>query len=212
MNPAIDNKTRAVSFFEFHGMTLLVAEHQGKRYVEAKPLSDLIGLAWRATRQTIQADDNLILYGTKRLAPAVFNVFPDTSIRAEAVVGPSEGGDATENESSGGVLHILFERIQMFLSRVNTGQLRGKGNREAANYLLSLQIEWAQVLHKYEAGDVVSKKSRRDDAGLVANLMKTRSLAKPCESAAFDLMVRDAMAEMGYPAGIDPQQDLPLAS
>lgn len=212
MTHATDNKTRPASFINFHGMTLLVVENGSKNYVEAKPLSDLVGLAWRATRQTIQADDNLILYGTRRLVPPVFNVCPDTSIRVDGAEKPSEVGEETGNESSEGVLHILFERIQMFLARVNTGQMRGKGNVLSANYLLTLQIEWAQVLHRYESGDVVSKKGRKDDAGLVANLMKTRAVAKPHEAAAFDLMVRDAMAEMGYPVALDPQQSLPLES
>lgn len=142
----------------------------------------------------------------------VFNVCPDTSIRVDGAQKPPVVGKETENELSEGVLHILFERAQMFLARVNTGQMRGKGNDSAANYLLTLQIEWAQVLHKYEMGDVVSKKGRKDDADLIANLMKTRALAKPWEVAAFDAMVRDVVAEMGYSSGLDPQKSLQLES
>lgn len=239
MNPAIDNKTRAVSFFHFHGMTMIVAEHQGKRYVEAKPFGDLLGMKWRSLRDTVQAGDNAILYGAKRLLPPVFNVCTDTSIRVDTVkqgsnlglpakneaeidvLGPtggpldpdlsgSDGRQEPENTSENGVLFILFERVQMFLARVNTSNMRVKGNVTGANYLLALQIEWAQVLHGYEAGDVVSKKARMDEQARLSNLMKTRELARPCEQAAFDRMLRDAMAEMGYPIDLDPQQTLPL--
>lgn len=227
MNPVIDNKTRAVSVFDFHGMTLIVAENGGKRYVEAKPLGDLLGMKWRTLRETVQAGDNPILYGTKRLIPPVFNVVVQKNSQVneseidvsgpprgplDPVSGGSDASPETDNTSENGALFILFERVQMFLARVNTTQMRVQGNVSGANFLLALQIEWAQVLHLYEAGQDVSKKSRKDDQALMANLMKTRVLAKPCELAAFDRMVRDAMADMGYSAGLDPQQDLPLAS
>jgi hypothetical protein len=226
MNNAIDNATKAVSFFDFHGMTMLVTRHQGKRYVEAKPFGDLLGMRWRTLRETLQSGDNAILYGTKRLIPPVFNIFVAKNDRLNEsgieVSGPPRGpldpvcdvvedGSETENTSENGVLHILFERVQMFLARVNTTQMRVQGNVMGANYLLALQIEWAQVLHQYEAGDVVSKKGRMDDQAFVANLMKTRALAKPYELAAFDRMLRDAMADMGYQLDFDPQQALPLS-
>jgi hypothetical protein len=212
MKNATDNTTRAVSFFDFHGMTMLVAENGGKRYVEAKPLSDLVGLNWRTTRPTITSGDNLILYGICRLIPPAFNVLGSARAPLDHVSGVPEQGSETEIASENGVLHILFERIHMFLARISTSQMRVQGNVTAANYLLSLQIEWAQVLHKYEMGDVVSKKSLADDANLVMNLMKARAIAKPREALAYDTMIANAFAAMGYELPDDPQKSLPLQS
>lgn len=223
MSNSTDNTTRAVSVFDFHGMTLIVAENGGKRYVEVKPLGDLLRMDWRRLRDTVQEGDNAILYGTKRLIPPKFNVIkndPSKESDIDVLGGlkppldpdliPSAGGESAEKSSEIGALHILFERVQIFLARANTSRIRANGSEFAANYLLTLQIEWAQVLHKYESGDVVSKKGRKDDADLIANLMKTRALAKSWEVAAFDAMVRDVVAEMGYSSGLDPQKSLPL--
>lgn len=223
MNPVIDNKTRAVSFFEFHAATMLVVENAGKRYIEVKPLGDLVGMDWRRLRDTVQDGDNAILYGTRRLIPVKFNVVERNHVNQSGIDvsgGPrppltptldaDKGGVVTENPSETGVLHILFERVQMFLARVKTNQMRVQGNESGANYLLTLQIEWAQVLHKYEAGDVVSKKGMAEDASLLMNLMKARAIAKPREVLAYDTMIANAFAAMGYELPVDPQQFLPL--
>lgn len=217
----IDKSTRPVHFADFHGMTLLVVENGGKNYVEVKPLGDLLGMRWRTLRETVQSGDNPILYGTKRLMPAVFNVVRINVDSLTDVSGPpggpqtpdtevATGAHETENVPADGVLHMLLERVQMFLARINTSQMRVQGNNTGANHLLTLQIEWAQVLHRHVMREEVVTKSRKDHAALVANLMRTRALARPHEVAAFDSIVRDFMVQMGYPPALDPQQALAL--
>ena len=64
-----NRSTRAVNFINFHGLTMLVVEHQGIDYIEAKPLCDLSGIDWRGARRALQEGDNAVLYGVQRLIP-----------------------------------------------------------------------------------------------------------------------------------------------
>lgn len=213
------NTTRPVSFINFHGMTLLVVENGGKNYVEVKPLGDLVGMKWRTLRETVQSGDNLILYGTRRLLPVLFNVLRTNKALLTDVSGPprgpqtpgqevSEGVSETENESENGVLHILFERVQMFLARINTSQMRVQGNVVGADYLLALQVEWAQVLHKYDLGEQV----KVFQAELIKLINARAGKTTPAEATALTALIGKTLAEMGHPLPADPQHSLPLES
>lgn len=214
-----------VTFIDFHGMKLLVVENVGKQYVEVKPLGDMLGMKWRTLRETVLEADNAIRYGTKRLLPAEFNRMPDTTIRVEAVsplstgsLGPPRGPlgadldgigepDQTEIRPEIGVLHILFERVQMFLARVNTSQMRVNGNESGANYLLALHIEWAQVLHKYDMGQSVAVKAQRDGVAELEKLAKLRTLmVTTAEKDAASVLIREAYANLGCLLADDPKQ------
>ena len=217
MTTSINNTTQPVSFIRFHGMTLLVVENGGKHYVEAKPLNDLVGLNWRTTRPTITSGDNVILYGIRRLVPPSFNVLGSPSTPESASGSPSvdvsgiAGCPQTANLDgpSEGVLHILFERVQMFLARVNTSQMRVQGNVTGANYLLALQIEWAQALHSYETNGVARKNGHKEGLAELMGLYKVRSLAEtPGERAALAALFRDSFEALGHPLPADPQQSL----
>lgn len=207
-----------VTFIDFHGMKLLVVENDGKRYVEVKPLGDMVGLDWRTLRDGVQRDDGAILFGTRRLLPVVFNVVPDCVDESIAVSGglkppldpgltTTEGDSQTENGPKKGVLHILFERVQMFLAQINTSRVRANGNENAANYLLALQIEWAQVLHKYDMGQSVAVKAQRDGVAELEKLAKLRTLmVTTAEKDAASVLIREAYANLGCLLPEDPQQ------
>lgn len=220
-----DKKTTPVAFIAFHGLNLLVVENGGKRYVEVKPLGDMLGMKWRSLRETVLEGDNPILYGTKRLLPPEFNRLPDTSVREVAVSPLSTGGlgplrgpldpeldgatdtDQTETGPEIGVLHILFERVQWFLSRIHTGRLRVNGNEGGANYLLALHIEWAQVLHKYDMGQSVAVKAQRDGVAELEKLAKLRTLmVTTAEKDAASVLIREAYANLGCLLADDPKQ------
>ena len=202
-------------FIRFHGLTLLVVEAAGVQYVPAKPISDLLGLDWRNQRAAIQAGDNAVLYGACRLISPLFNAFE----RGDITPLPPAGGQAevdghTESTSQSADrradLYIRLDRAQMFLARVNTSRVRSHGNVDAANFLLKLQIEWAEALHAYELHGVAVKQGTLAERRLLNDLMKSRVLAGPREKPAFDRMISDALAELGYPLAENGQQTLPL--
>lgn len=54
-------------FIAFHGINLMVYQHQGTAYVPLKAIVDLIGTDWRTAKRSAIDGDNQILYGTIRL-------------------------------------------------------------------------------------------------------------------------------------------------
>jgi hypothetical protein len=210
MTITTDNTTRPVNFIRFHGLTLLVVENVGLEYINAKALNDLVGLSWRKTRDTIQSGDNVILYGTRRLVPPVFDVLGDPRVLQKPVVGQFGVGAGTENTTLQGDLYLQLQLARMFLARVNTSQVRAQGNASAADFLLALQLEWARALHAYETDGIAVKNARKEARAELVGLMKVRPLATPLERPAFDAVIRDAMAELGYAPDMDPQQLLAL--
>jgi hypothetical protein len=210
MTTTNDISTQPVNFIRFHGLTLLVVENGGIEYINAKALSDLIGLAWRKTRETIQSGDNVILYGTRRLAHPVFDALRDQRVSQKDSSEQEEGDTKTENTALRGDLYLQLQRARMFLARVNTNQVRAQGNASAADFLLALQMEWARALHAYETDGIAVKNARKEARAELVGLMKVRVLATALERPAFDAVVRDAMAELGYAPDMDPQQLLAL--
>jgi hypothetical protein len=182
----------------------------GLEYINAKALNDLVGLSWRKTRDTIQSGDNVILYGTRRLVPPVFDVLGDPRVLQKPVVGQFGVGAGTENTTLQGDLYLQLQLARMFLARVNTSQVRAQGNASAADFLLALQLEWARALHAYETDGIAVKNARKEARAELVGLMKVRPLATPLERPAFDAVIRDAMAELGYAPDMDPQQLLAL--
>lgn len=215
---APDLKTQPVNFIRFHGLTLLVVEHGGVEYVEIKPLSDMLGLNWRRTYETVRSDGNKELYGTVSLLPPVYDEVPTSfDLDFSALMGrkgePAEGAkaaDVHEVSTRSTRLYIRLDRSRMFLARVNTARMKVNGNVAAAKELLALQIEWAEVLHQYETHGVARKKSVKDDQAVLMQLMKTRELANSVEKPVFTAMIRQQMKEMGFSVEPDPQGSLDL--
>lgn len=127
----------------FHSTHMMVYQYQGRDYVPAKPIADIIGIDWRNVKKSIGDGDNQKLYGATRfLLPKIDNL----------------GGDITpQNETLVDVLCLRLDRVQMFLARVNTARLRSHGNIDNADYLLTLQQEWADALHDYETHGIAIK-------------------------------------------------------
>lgn len=220
-NPQVDvapsgpSNCQPVGFIRFHGLTLLVVESDGIQFVAPKPISDLLGLDWRNQRAAIQAGDNAVLYGARRLISPVFNALERGDITPLPPSGDPSGEEpATENLSQNGErradLYIRLDRAQMFLARVNTSRVRSHGKADVANYLLALQIEWAEALHAYQLHGVAVKQGSMAERRLLGDLMKSRVLAHPREKRAFDKMIADTLNELGYPVEPDGQQTLPL--
>lgn len=183
--------TRVVNLINFHGLTLWVVEAEGVEYVYAKPLSDLAGLDWRRSKRTISEDEHATLYGTRTLQHPVL---------------VAEGGSgATPSEG----LYIRLDRARMYLARINTRNMKAKGNVEAAEALLQLQIEWAEALHRYETDGVAYKKAEKEERNQLISLLKARQQPPTQgERKAITRMIRDTCRELGYPVEPDPQGEL----
>lgn len=166
----------------FHGATLQVITHDGVKYVPAKPLSDLAGNHWRTTKKTIIEGDNATLYATKQIQ---FNEFA------------SQGGASATLSN---VLCMRLDRIYIYLACISTNQMKAQGNVEAANTLLQLQVEWADVLHNYETRGFASKGKMDTTLVSLNQLIKTRSLLKdPNEYQAYTALIHQKMQEAGLP-------------
>ncbi len=202
--------TQPVGFINFHGLTLLVVRYQGEDYVAAKPLSDLAGLAWRKTRDTLVSGDNLQLLGTKRIPDALF-LLRDGSYEASnnSLEDPStpQNADITARNS---IVCIKLDRARMYLARVNTNQMRVQGNETGADKLLALQIEWAKVLHDYETQGYALKADRKSSISELLNLIKIRDKASPQEKKWISVLISEQARALGIPESMlaEEQNDL----
>ncbi len=191
-NPA----TRAVNFISFHGLTLMVVEHEGVEYVEAKPLCELAGVQWKGAQRTLEGGDNAILFGIRRLSP------------------PEIAGLGTAKCPESGVLYLRLDRSRMYLARISTDRMRANGNVDAADQVLALQIEWAGVLHRYETHGIATKSSRIGALRELLQAAKIRDgLADVRERTAFTHMLHEEMVAAGLPLELfdPPQRQLPLS-
>jgi hypothetical protein len=177
-----DNATQVVNIINFHGLTLWVVAHDGTEYISAKALADFAGIDWRSAKKTIQEPDNAILYGTKWLKHPVF---------------AAEGGTSTPTKEG---LYIRLDRSRMYLARINTRMMRGKGSEAAAEQLLQLQIEWADVLHRYETDGVVYKKIASDNLNKLISLQKLRiTTTDQREKSAVTRLIHKQLDALGEP-------------
>jgi len=212
---APDLKTVPVNFIRFHGLTLLVVENGGVEYVAVKPISDMLGLAWRKVRDTVMSGDNVELYGTKRLLPPSFDVYGGDVLVPENTENPpdldGEGAKNREPLVQGALLYIRLDCAQFFLSGVNTNKVRANGRTATADKLLAVKKEWAKALHDYETLGVARKRSNLDDLKALQGLIKTRTLVEtPQERAALSLVIARVFVDLGVPLGEDPQGALDL--
>nr|WP_314233370.1 hypothetical protein [uncultured Moraxella sp.] len=171
-------------FIAFHGINLMVYQHQGTAYVPLKAIVDLIGTDWRTAKRSAIDGDNQILYGTIRLVtPFLDNTgglmtpqtsFGDTSNDSSVGLMPQQNTvfddeideNLTVNSKSNALVNMVcirLDRVTMYLARVNTARLRSNGNISSADYLLSLQQEWANALHSYETYGVAVKNTLFDN-------------------------------------------------
>lgn len=186
-----DTSTRLVNHITFHGLQLLVVENQGVEYVEAKPLCEFAGVQWRSARNSLQEGDSLVLYGTKRLdAPPIAS--------AASMRGTLEGA-----------LYIRLDRSRMFMARINTDRMRSQGNAIGADQLLKLQIEWADVLHRYETHGIALKPGRVNTFRDLLALTKLRDACRhQGERKAYTALLHESLIAMGMPADALADQQL----
>jgi hypothetical protein len=187
--------TQPVNFIRFHGLTLLVVEHEGVEYIAARPIADLCGMDWKGAKRSLKSDDNAVLYGTRALLPP----------RIDGV-----GEASFPQTASREAIYIRLDRARMFLARVSTAQMRAQGNVSAADALLALQIEWAAALHAYETTGVAVKRGHHEALATALQLVKARAAcADARERAVLTTMLHEVFAALGHPVPADAQPALP---
>lgn len=103
----------------------------------------------------------------------------------------------------------------MFLARVSTNNMRAKGSHTAADQLLALQTEWAQVLHRYETHGIAMKAQRSNTLRDLLALARVRDgMRDPREQRAFTHLLHEEMRAIGLPLDAldDPQGRLSLTA
>lgn len=191
-------KTNVIGIINFHGITLWVIGLDGIEYIQAKPLVDLAKVDWRSAKKTLQEDHNLILYGTKWLSNPILS---------------ADSGTRTPGKQS---LYVRLDRSRLYMARINTRIMASKGKVEAAERLLQLQVEWAQVLHDYETTGVATKNKslldrREKEKSLIALMNARKITTNQKERAAFDIMVAERIDDLGVipdHIGNDAQADM----
>lgn len=191
---------KQVGQVDFEGMTLNVYRYQNHKYVKLRPIVEMLGLTWKSAREAVFTADNSDLYGVNQFisSPA------DTFFGEQGQFSPPYGG---ENEVSKLPVYILLERVEIYLARVSTGRMRANGKEKAANKLLSLQKEWATILHLYNKGETVSKGT--DKRTLVSLVNAVGNVKDPNRRQALEQIIDDELEAMGYVVK-DPQQTLAI--
>jgi len=181
-----------IDVFRFMGVTHFVSEHEGTQYLALKPLVDQIGLDWRTQKRSVLDADEAILYGTRRIAS------PENAVQG-GISPPKDG------------LFIRIDRVSIYLARISVNRVRANGNIEAAEFLLALQLEWADALHNYEtrgvavkAGHFRQRDQRRKEFLTFATLIKTRSsTANKGERQALTAAIKETAADLKLPVAGD---------
>lgn len=196
--------TQPVGFINFHGMHLLVMQHQGIEYVGARPLVDLAGIDWRSTKRSLLEAENVQLFGTKELPEPNISYKTSTSTMPST---PKSGVIPTLST----VLCIELEAARLFLARVNTAKMRAHGNETGADKLLALQKEWAKVLHDYETQGYALKDDRKNSISELLNLIKIRDkLQSSNEKRWIGAIITEQVRALGIPESMlaEEQNDL----
>lgn len=160
----IANPTEIINF---HGLILFTYKASHQVYIPIKPIVDLIGTDWRTARKSITSGDNVDLFGTTTLlVPKIDNSGGLMLTETDSSNSPKDEIKTEKTQNSGlyELLCIRFDRVHMYLARINTSRLRVNGNVKAADYLLKLQHEWADVLNDYETHGIAVNKSLFDNA------------------------------------------------
>lgn len=100
-------------------------------------------------------------------------------------------------------LFIRLRRVYMYLARISIGQVKSQGNLSAAEYLLSLQEEWADALHDYETNGIAIKTSHiKQESSKIRDFLavckEKRMNDNPNERKVLSSMIKDMAEKIGH--------------
>jgi len=187
---------RFINIIRFYGLILPIQAVNKAEYLPLKPLNDLIGMDWRTTKTTVQSGDNVKLFEPLWLKPVQI---------------ASGRGDIPPSNDT---LHIRLDRAHRYLARINTGKIRGHGNEQAADFLLTLQLEWAKALHAYETHGIAVKTGRRNALRELTQCARTIEQVRDARTRhLLAAALHEELAAMGLPVNTldnEKQSALPL--
>ena len=181
-------KLNICGFFEFRGVNHPVYSDGERDYFFVKSLVEQIDLSWHGQRAKLLDGDNLVLFGTANA------VFGSASCSKTAQTDGNEPKNSQNNCVDSDVLkakegiYIRLDRVQTYLHRLSTNQIRKRGNSNAADYILELQQEWADALHQYETKGVATKST---ESKLSMERGKTLNLWLDMQKKATDESVKE---------------------
>lgn len=185
-----------IKMINFHGIILFIYSTGNKTYVPVRPIVDLIGNDWRTVRKTITTGDNQDLYGTITLSVPKTDNFGGLMLPENAINTPVHPDYLMENSPKSELIEVLcirFDRVHLYLARVNTTRLRVNGNIDSADYLLKLQHEWADVLHNYETHGIAINKSKLEHTKYIKSLYDLYRVAEPHQQKCISKQIDDAL-------------------
>ncbi|MCX9597398.1 hypothetical protein IG521_02925 [Vibrio cholerae] len=154
------------NLFEFMGVKhpVFVDEETKAELIYTKGLVDQIGIDWRTQRNKLVDHDGYELHATALYKSTPILEEPrllenDFEQGGNEVLGTKIGSEFDLVKPKEGI-YIEIQRVHIFLARLSTAQIRSQGNTCAADYILSLQQEWADALYSYETKGVAIKSSK----------------------------------------------------
>lgn len=185
---------KAVDIITVHGISLVVIEHEGQKYVPLKPLSDFAGIDWKGAKRTIFSPENVELYESVTLTPPQLEGY---------------GGPRSPQRS---MAYIRLDRVHWFLARISVGQMRGQGNISGAAALVTLHKEWASALYDYETKGVAINHRKRADVSTLLSLIKAcHAATDPGQRSSINALVNELLADLGHPV-VDPQGSIDFSA
>jgi len=188
---------KLVDLFHFMGFphAIYKFEEDDELYLQSKGLVDQVSLDWKSQRLKLLDGDNRILFGVKN-----FISIPDSDgvnpVKND-VLPPSRGRQRLKNKPKASFLmpkegvYQRLNRVQLWIARLSTSQMRALGNSKAADEIFELQDEWGDALHSYETHGLAIKDSKAQamsrDMRLFTDLLKNKSKVQtPAELAIYE--------------------------
>jgi len=180
MNTEIATAPQPIGFIRFRSLTLLAVSHNGQQYVPARPICELIGIDWKTQKNVLEDDYGQEMYGTCWLVSPKINGILELKLPKSC--------------------HIRLDRVAFFIARINPKRVQANGNLEAAQWLMALHHEWAEVLHRYETHGIAVKAGRNTALEELLRMTKLRNqLNDPKDRRYVDQLIHEGLHTLGQP-------------
>jgi len=185
-------------------------------FISMRRLIDQLGMDWRRQKIKLLTDDNVFFYGTLMLEEGNI-VQPPCKYAPKNSLLPSNCSDKPQkiatfctDDAQKETVFIMLKRVYLYLARISIGHVMGSGkNQTSAEYLLSLQEEWADALHDYETKGFAVKKSHvQDNQQNLRNLLAITRTKLKVEAVAERKLLTSLQEELAQKMGHSYQPDL----
>lgn len=185
-------------FIEMRMITVPVFNLDGIEYVPARDLVDFAGVNWRTALNTIFTEQNVELYGTRRIEVALY----DPNRRSGATDKPL---GIAKNMQISEIVCFKLTDAWLYLAKINPSNINAKGNETGAKRLMAIQKEWSNAIHDYETKGIAIKEKESKHLESLFNMYRKADDKKHRE-----LLARKIDKALGYhrPSDDDDQPDM----